>query len=73
LILAIWSYKKPAAAFLTALIFFIVVHVSDAIVEPTQLIKGILLKILVLVALIKGYKDAREYEQMKKTLGIEPQ
>jgi asparagine N-glycosylation enzyme membrane subunit Stt3 len=69
IILAIWSYKMPSAAFLTALIIFIGAHVYTAIEDPSQIYRGIILKVLVIVALIKGFKDAKEYEQMKRTLG----
>ena len=69
IILAIWSYKMPSAAFLTALIVFVGAHIYTAIEDPSQIPRGIILKVLVIVALIKGFKDAREYEQMKRSLG----
>ncbi len=69
IVLAVWSYKKPAAAFLTALILFVTIHVLSMISDPTMIYKGIILKVLVTIALIKGFKDARDYEQMKRSLG----
>ena len=66
---ALWSYKKPATAFMTALITFVVIHVGAAIVEPTQIYKGIILKILVIVALVKGFNNAREVEKLREATG----
>lgn len=68
---AIWSYKKPATAFITALIFYILVHVCLSILDPTNIVKGIILKILVIVALYKAYKDARDNEELKRALSAE--
>ncbi len=62
---AIWSYKKPAAAFMTALITFVVSHIATMILDDTAIYKGIILKILVIVALVKGFKDARQVEKLR--------
>ena len=66
---ALWSYKKPATAFMTALVTFVVIHIGSAIIEPTQIYKGIILKILVIVALVKGFNNAREVEKLKEATG----
>lgn len=69
LLLALWSYKKPAAAFITALITYIVIHIGMLFVDPSNIYKGILIKILVVLALVKAYKDAREVERLKESVG----
>jgi len=71
LILAIWSYKKPLPAFLTALILYPVIIVGFTIWNPENLTSGIVLKIIVIVALWKAYKDAKENEELKKSFGRE--
>jgi hypothetical protein len=70
LVFAIWSYKKPAAAFMTALIVFVVAHVVTMIADPSYIYKGIILKVLVVIALVKGYKDAREVEKLNESVGL---
>lgn len=67
LLFAIWSYRKPAAAFMTALVVFVVAHVATMIADPSYIYKGIILKVLVVVALVKGYKDAREVEKLNES------
>ena len=54
---------------MTALVTFVVIHVGSAIIEPTQIYKGIILKILVIVALVKGFNNAREVEKLKEATG----
>ncbi|RYZ54137.1 MAG: hypothetical protein EOO14_14620 [Chitinophagaceae bacterium] len=67
--LALWSYKKPAASFLTALIVYVVIYIGAGILEPANLYKGVLLKIFIVFALVKAYKDAREVEKWKESIG----
>lgn len=69
--LSLWSKKKPVVAFTIALIFYIVVVLGLALLSGdfTTLIKGIIFKILVVVALIKANRDARAYEAIKESLG----
>ncbi|MDB5206812.1 MAG: hypothetical protein JWR72_1887 [Flavisolibacter sp.] len=69
LLFAVWSYKKPAPAFITALITFLVIHIALSVLDPTHLYRGIILKILVVIALIKGFKDARQVEKIKASIG----
>ena len=70
LLFAIWSYKKPAAAFMTALIVFIVAHVATMVADPSYIYKGIILKVLVVIALIKGFRDAKEVEKLRESAGL---
>ena len=69
LVYAFWSYKKPVVAFMTALVTFVAAHLITMIDDPTSIYKGIILKVLVVVALVKAYKDAREVEKLKESMG----
>src|SRR5690242_8796375 len=62
LLFAIWSYKQPKAAFISALIVFVIAHGASMYFDPSTIYKGIILKILVIVALVKGINDARQVE-----------
>lgn len=61
----LWAKRNAFAAALTALIFFITVMLIHAVVDPTTIVKGILIKILVIVGLIgaisAAYKQRRLY------------
>jgi hypothetical protein len=69
LLFAIWSYTKPAIAFMTALVTFIVAHGITMFFDTSSIYKGIILKILVIVALIKGFNDARQVEKLRESVG----
>jgi hypothetical protein len=65
--LAIWTKYKPFAALLTALIIFIAIWIVGAIFNPASIFSGIIIKIIVIVLLILGIRNAREAESLKKT------
>ena len=67
--LAFWTKKKPFAALLTALILYGSLLILDAIFEPSSIIRGIILKIGIIVSLISGIRNAREAEDLKKAFG----
>jgi peptidoglycan/LPS O-acetylase OafA/YrhL len=71
--LGLWSKNKPVIAFTIALAFYVIITIGFAIISGdfTVLVKGIILKIVVVGALIKANKDAREYEAIKQSLGEE--
>jgi hypothetical protein len=66
LLLAVWSYQKPVAAFMTALITYVVIHIGMMFIDPSNIYKGIILKVLIVVALVKACKDAREVQKLKE-------
>lgn len=71
LALSLWSKKKPVTAFLSALIFYIVVILILAYFDPASIIKGVLFKIFFVIALIKAYRDAKESYDIKKAAGLD--
>jgi hypothetical protein len=67
---ALWSYKKPYTAFLTALILYIIITVGAFVIEPANISFGIIIKTIVVVALFRAVKDAREIEDIKNSFNI---
>lgn len=68
--LTVWSYKKPAPAFMLALAFYVIVQVFAMFSDPTMIYKGLILKILIVVTLVKAIQDARDFEAFKTSYGI---
>jgi hypothetical protein len=62
--LALWSKRKPYLAFTTALVTYIAIIILVAILEPANIVRGILFKILITIALVRAIKDAKKYEQV---------
>jgi hypothetical protein len=54
----LWARKSALPALCTALGLFVIVHFADAIVDPAAILRGVLLKILVVGALASGIKSA---------------
>jgi hypothetical protein len=66
--LALWTKTKPYAAIITGLILFILMWVAAIAVNGGKAVYGgILIKIIVIVYLVKALKDAKAWEQMKKS------
>lgn len=67
--LALWTKQKPFTALLIGLILYIALLVGDAIVDPSDIIKGILLKILVIILLILGLKNGKQAQDLRDAFG----
>lgn len=67
--LGFWTKKKPYYAILGALILYAIFIVLNAVLDITSLYKGIILKVVVVVFLIKGLKDAKEAQEMQAQIG----
>jgi hypothetical protein len=67
-LLALWSKKSPVLAFTTALIFYVLIILGLALINPTNIFSGAILKVLVIIALIRANRDSRKYEAIKSSL-----
>jgi hypothetical protein len=65
LTLALWSRSKPIPAFTTALVLYILFVAGFMWLDPSNIYKGILIKIFVVIALFKANRDAREFVAAK--------
>lgn len=65
IVLGFWTKKKPYSAIISALILYALFIGLTAFVDISNLFKGIILKVIVIVTLIKGLNDARQAQQMK--------
>ena len=65
-----WSKNKPVAAIISGLVLFVLVQLISIVDDPVNIGKGIIVKIVVIVYLIKGLKSAMEAEKIKKEYNI---
>ena len=63
LILAAWCTHNPFGATLTALIIYGTLLVVNAFVDPTTILSGIILKVIIITALVKGIRSAQEAQK----------
>jgi hypothetical protein len=68
--LALWSKKQAVAAILSGLILFSVIQVVNMIVDPSTIVKGIIVKVAVIIYLIKGVQSAFDAQKIKKELNL---
>lgn len=60
LILAAWCTKNPFGAILIAFIIYATLILINAFFDPATLFSGIILKVVFIVALVKGMQSAKE-------------
>ncbi len=58
--LAAWASKNPFGAILTGMIIYLTLWVLDILVDPSAIYSGIIIRILIIGAFVKGIKSARE-------------
>jgi len=68
LTLAVRVDKKPYQSILIGLIVYCSLIGLSALLEPASLIQGVILKIIIISALVKGLNSAREVEKLRKEL-----
>lgn len=68
LLFAFLSYKRPVASFIAALVAYVVIHVGMMFLDPSNIYKGIILKIVIVVALIRAISNARDIQRFQETI-----
>ena len=67
-LLGFWTKKKPYYAIVAALVLYAVFIALNAILDITTLYKGIIVKIIIIVLLIKGINDAKEAQERQELI-----
>lgn len=62
----LWGRKSPFPALLTALIVFVSFHLLDAVLDPMALLRGIIVKIVILAGLGSALKNAYVAKRRKE-------
>jgi hypothetical protein len=62
--LYLWARRKPLPAAIAGLVLFVTVHVLDAVVDPNALWRGILVKIIVIVVLVKAIQAGVQHRKL---------
>ena len=64
--LGIWSKRKPYTALVIGLILFCAIQLLAAIGDPVSLVKGIIVKIFVIAALVSGIRKAKQLQELTR-------
>jgi len=61
-----WAKSAPYAAAVVALVLFVTVQLANALLDPTSIAKGIIVKILFVVALVKALKAGHRAHELRR-------
>jgi hypothetical protein len=64
--LAVWSKQKPVPALISALSLYILLQLILIAADPENIIRGIIIKAVIIVFLIRGLQSALDAEKIKK-------
>ena len=60
-----WSRSNPLPAAITGLVVFVTLHLVEAVMDPTSIIRGILIKIIVIVLLVSAIQAGIKYRRLQ--------
>ncbi len=61
-----WARKSPLPALGTALALYVTVHAVDAVADPNNIYRGMVLKVLCILALVRGVKSALQQRALNQ-------
>lgn len=64
--LAIWSKQKPVPALISGLSLYILMQLILIAADPVNIVRGIIVKVIILVYLIRGLQSALDAEKIRK-------
>lgn len=67
--LAVWALKAPLVASVLGLVVFALMHLAEAVVDPTSLMRGIIMKVVVVVVLVGAIRSALKHREFKLQRG----
>ena len=70
LLLGWWAPKKPLASIISGMVLYIIIILMSAIDDPSTLVKGIIVKIVIISYLVKGLMSAMEAEKIRKQYNL---
>lgn len=71
--LAFWARKQPFPAALTGLVIIVSLWTIDAVVDPANIAKGIIIKVIILAVLIKAVQAGLAHRKLAAKIRAEEQ
>ncbi len=62
--LAIWARKDPFPAAIAGLVVFVTLHLIEAVMDPPSLVRGIIVKVIVIVVLVNAIKAGAQHREI---------
>jgi hypothetical protein len=64
--LGFWSQSKPQVAILLGLLVYLSLIILSAIIDPSTLARGVIVKVVIIIFLGKGLNSARELKKQQQ-------
>ena len=61
-----WARKQPLPASIVGLVVFVTLHVLDAIADPAALLRGIIMKVIIIAILVNAIQAGVKYRQLQR-------
>jgi hypothetical protein len=65
-ILYFWSRRQPLPANITGLVLYILMHLGDALLDPTALSRGFIFKIIIISVLIRAIAAGMNHRALRQ-------
>ncbi|MEW6249262.1 MAG: zinc ribbon domain-containing protein [Planctomycetota bacterium] len=69
--LYIWARRSPFPAALAGLVVYLTVHLLDAIADPTTLVRGLIVKIIIILILVRAISAGAKYRALMREQAAE--
>ena len=66
--LALWTNKKPYTAIILAIVLFVAFIVLNAVIDIQTIFRGIIMKVIIIIYLVKAINDAKEMQRYKEMI-----
>lgn len=70
LLLGFWSRQQPVAAIISGTVLYLLIVIIDMIADPSTIIKGVIIKALIVIYLVKGMYSAFEAQHLRRQYNI---
>jgi len=67
--LAVWAMRAPLVATVLGLAVFALMHLAEAVVDPASLVRGIIMKVVVVVVLVGAIRSALKHREFRMQRG----
>jgi len=61
-----WARKQPLPAAIVGLVLFVTMHLLDAIADPAALVRGIIMKIIIIAILVNAIQAGVKFRQLQR-------
>lgn len=68
-VLAVWALRAPFIASAVGMAAFVLLHGAEAVIDPSSIYKGIIMKVVVIAVLAGAIRNGLKYREFRKQRG----